>query len=293
MVRVRGSPYSFKVEVPMPQVPVRAVLLSLAVAFPALAADEAPQAVPLAQPLPAAEETPGFQAVRPLTEGEAAPAPAPVPVPAPVAAAPAVNVPAPVVVPAPVAPPPAPPPPPAVEKGSSVPSLLVQGGIAAMMAALGGMVAGLAGVASARASRRAEDTARRKAAAAGLAVELEARMQAFEAVPVPPNAEAGVSFVSAVTALADLDYAWSAAQGALHLLPERLTAPLAVHYAAVNHVARFIKGQSFAAGLRMLQANRIGGAPSPDAATMREAHVELAAAFRGLDKLVLGLKGLA
>jgi len=58
-------------------------------------------------------------------------------------------------------------------------------------------------------------------------------------------------------------------------------------------VAKFIKGQSFAAGLRMLQANRIGGHPCPDAGIMREAHVELAAAFRGLDKIVLGLKSVS
>ena len=113
---------------------------------------------------------------------------------------------------------------------------------------------------------------------------------AFEAVPVPPNAEAGVSFVSAVIALAQLDYGWRAVQGSLHLLPEKLAGHLSVHYAAVHHVANFVKGQSFAAALRMLQANRIGGHPCPDPAAMREAHVELAAAFRGVDKIIQGLK---
>lgn len=273
---------------------VLALLASLGLATPVWAADEAPPATPLAQPVPPAEETPGFQAVRPLAGGEvpapaqanaAAPA-APEPPPAPVKLAPppppAAVIPPP---PAPATPPPA--------TGPSLLPRLAEGGAAGLLVALGGLVAGLVGTAASAATRRGEEAARRKAAASALVIELEARIQAFEAVPVPPNVEAGVSFVSAVVALADLDYGWRAAQGTLHLLPERLTSHLAVHYAAVNHVAKFVKGQSFAAGLRMLQANRIGGHPCPDAGTMREAHVEMAAAFRGLDKIVMGLKAQA
>lgn len=171
--------------------------------------------------------------------------------------------------------------------------MVAQAGIAALMIAIGAMVAGLVGIAAANSGRRRDEALRRKSAAATLVIELEARIQAFEAVPVPPNADAGVSFVSATVALADLDYGWRAVQGTLYLLPERLAGHLAVHYAAVHHVAKFIKGQSFAAGLRMLQANRIGGHPCPDAGIMREAHVELAAAFRGLDKIVMGLKSVS
>ncbi len=269
---------------------VAAFLLSLACAAPVLAADEGPAPAPLVQPLPSAplspaEETPGFQAVRPLPGAEApAPAAAAVTAPPP-APAPAPAVPA-------MAPPPPPPPPPVATPAteSGLLPLLAQSGVAALMIALGALVAGLVGIATTNAGRRRDEANRRKSAAATLVIELEARIQAFEAVPVPPNAEAGVSFVSAVVALADLDYGWRAVQGALYLLPERLAGHLAVHYAAVHHVAKFIKGQSFAAGLRMLQANRIGGHPCPDAGTMREAHVELAAAFRGLDKIVMGLK---
>ncbi|WP_235062833.1 hypothetical protein [Paramagnetospirillum caucaseum] len=271
---------------------VAAFVLSLACAAPVLAADEGPAPAPLVQPLPPAEETPGFQAVRPLpaAESPAAPvaapavaAPPPPPVAAPVPAAPAMASPPPMPVP--------PPPPPSSEPGLL--PLLVQGGVAALMIAVGALVAGLVGIAAAAAGRRRDEAGRRKSAAATLVIELEARIQAFEAVPVPPNAEAGVSFVSAVVALADLDYGWRAVQASLYLLPERLAGHLAVHYAAVHHVGNFIKGQSFAAGLRMLQANRIGGHPCPDAGTMREAHVELAAAFRGLDKIVMGLKSIS
>ena len=82
-------------------------------------------------------------------------------------------------------------------------------------------------------------------------------------------------------------------QTSLHLLPEKAAGHLSIHYAAVHHVANFVKGQSFAAALRMLQANRIGGHPCPDPAAMREAHVELAAAFRGVDKIIQGLKSTA
>jgi hypothetical protein len=281
----------------MKSLAVAAFVLSLACVAPALAADEAPAPapMPLVQPLPPAEETPGFQAVRPLAGAEA-PAQAVVP---PVAVAP--PPPVPMVVPAPVAAPaPAPaappamlPPPPSlpqVEAGLT--SLLVQGGLAALLIVIGALVAGFVGISIANAGRRGDEARRRKATTSTLIIELEARIQAFESVPVPPNAEAGVSFVSAVAALAGLDYGWRAAQGSLHLLPERLSGSLAVHYAAVNHVAMFVKAQSFAAGLRMLQANRMGGHPCPDAGTMREAHVELAAAFRGLDKIVMGLRAV-
>ncbi|KIL99813.1 Ferric siderophore transport system periplasmic binding protein TonB [Paramagnetospirillum magnetotacticum MS-1] len=259
--------------------------------MPVLAADEGPAPMPLVQPVPPpsqapAEETPGFQAVRPLPGAEA---PAPVAPPAPVVAPAPMPPPlAPVAQPAPVAPAPT-----MSSPESGLPALLVQGGAAALMIAIGALVAGLVGNATAGAARRREEAIRRKSAAATLVIELEARIQAFEAVPVPPNADAGVSFVSALVALADLDYGWKAAQGALYLLPERLAGHLAVHYAAVHHVAKFIKGQSFAAGLRMLQANRIGGHPCPDAGIMREAHVELAAAFRGLDKIVMGLRSVS
>jgi hypothetical protein len=283
---------------------VAALVVSLSCAPPALAADEGQGPMPLVQPLPAPssapapasvpdEETPGFQAVRPLPGAEASvPAAAPAPV-APVAPAAPVAVPAPLPVAPAMAPSPSPAPaPPAAPAAGSggLPTLLVQAGVAALMIAIGALVAGLVGNATAAASRRREEAIRRKSAAATLVIELEARIQAFEAVPVPPNADAGVSFVSATVALADLDYGWKVVQGALYLLPERLAGHLAVHYAAVHHVANFIKGQSFAAGLRMLQANRIGGHPCPDAGIMREAHVELAAAFRGLDKIVMGLR---
>lgn len=269
---------------------VAALAVSLACAAPALAADEGPAPVPLVQPLPPAEETPGFQAVRPLPAAEspapvtvpasvAAPAPAPAPLPVPAAVSAPVTAFSPSAATAPAEP-------------GAMP-LLIQAGAAALLIAAGALVAGLVGIAVANSGRRREEALRRKSAAATLVIELEARIQAFEAVPVPPNAEAGVSFVSAVIALADLDYGWRAVQASLYLLPERQAGHLAVHYAAVHHVAKFIKGQSLAAGLRMMQANRIGGHPCPDAGTMREAHVELAAAFRGLDKIVLGLKSVS
>ena len=162
--------------------------------------------------------------------------------------------------------------------------------IGAVLLVVGAALAGLIGSLTVGMIHGRETRRRRHSVAVTLAVELEARRQAFEAVPVPPNAEAGVSFVSAVTALAGLDHGWRAMQSSLNLLPEKLAGHLAVHYAAVHHVANFVKGQSIAAGLRMLQANRMGGHPCPDAAVMREAHVELAAAFRGVDKIVQGLK---
>ena len=257
-------------------------------AVPALAADDGQaQGQTLSQPLPLAspaaqpvEETPGFQAVRPLDPPPAAaPAPAPAPVVAPVPAAPP-----------PVGSAPAPieavPPPALSGDGFTLPA----GWVAALMLVLGAAIAGGIGLMVVSISHGRDVARRRHAACITLALELESRRVAFEAVPVPPNAEAGVSFVSAVTALAKLDYGWQAVQGSLHLLPEKLAGHLSVHYAAVHHVANFVKGQSMAAALRMLQANRIGGNPSPDPAAMREAHVELAAAFRGVDKIIQGLK---
>lgn len=260
-------------------------------AIPALAADEG-QGQALSQPLPLTgtaqpptEETPGFQAVRPVDA--AAPGPMVVP-PPPVAA-----VPPPPEPPVVVAPPPAAEPPP-VAAVAAIPAAdgltMPAGWLAALMLVLGAGIAGGCGIVTVNATHRRDLTRRRQATTATLSLELEARRQAFEAVPVPPNAEAGVSFVSAVTALANLDHGWRAVQGSLHLLPEKLAGHLSVHYAAVHHVANFVKGQSFAAALRMLQANRIGGHPCPDPAAMREAHVELAAAFRGVDKIIQGLK---
>lgn len=177
--------------------------------------------------------------------------------------------------------------------GSSIESLPPPAGwLQALMLLVGALIAGLIGMAVAVTLQGRDLSRRRRAIAATLAIELEARRQAFAAVPSPPNAEAGVSFVSAVAALADFDCGWRSAQGSLYLLPDKLAGHLSVHYGAVHHVAAFVKGQSFAAALRMLQANRIGGHPCPDAGAMREAHVELAAAFRGVDKLLLGLKSL-
>jgi len=262
----------------------------------ALAADEGqPQA--LSQPLPLVgvtpppvEETPGFQAVRPLVAPEPAPAPQPLPPPVAAVASPVVPpAPAPAPAPAPdiiAAPTMAAPPPAAAAGGLSLPA----GWVAALMLVLGAVIAGGCGLVTVNVTQSRDLARRRQAAAATLSLELEARRVAFEAVPVPPNAEAGVSFVSAVIALAQLDSGWRVVQGSLHLLPEKLAGHLSVHYAAVHHVANFVKGQSLAAALRMLQANRIGGHPCPDPAAMREAHVELAAAFRGVDKIILALK---
>ncbi|MDO8608333.1 MAG: hypothetical protein Q7R40_17500 [Phaeospirillum sp.] len=282
---------------------ILALILNGAIA--AQAADDAPtqgqslsQPLPLtgAAPAPPTEETPGFQAVRPVD----APVPAampPVPAtppPAILQAPPAAAVQPPPPAPAPAAPAPAAPAPAAEPPaaglmdglGLSLPAALVS----ALMLVLGAAIAGGCGLLMINVTQGRDLIRRRRATTSTLFLELESRRVAFEAVPVPPNAEAGVSFVSAVTALAQLDYGWRAVQGSLHLLPEKLAGHLSVHYAAVHHVANFVKGQSLAAALRMLQANRIGGYPCPDPAAMREAHVELAAAFRGLDKIIQGLK---
>jgi hypothetical protein len=277
---------------------------ALLAAVPANAADDGPLPGPaLSQPLPGvaanpppAEETPGFQAVRPVAPpaaetvsppaqplpAPAAPPAAPAPVAAePVSASPAVAAP----VPGGAAP--------SFSLGLTEGLILLAGVLAALMLVLGAAIAGQVGTSMANAHARREQTQRRLAAATALTLELEARRQAFEAVPVPPNAEAGVSFVSAVLALAEMDWGWRMAQSSLHLLPEKLAGHLLVHYSAVHHVAGFVKGLSVANALRMMQANRIGGHPCPDPAAMREAHVELAAAFRGVDKLIQGLKNAA
>lgn len=247
------------------------------------------EAVP---PVPAAdkplldEPSPNFQPLRPAepeanapaAEPQAQPAPIPAPLPPqqPMAAPKAAEQ-----VPMPAEP--APPPPPAEP-------LVVTAGLPTwalgVLVLLGAFLAAMFGIVTALLMRKAENTARRRAVAATLATELDTRLLAFEAVPLPPNIEAGVSFVSSVTSLANIEAGFRSVQGNLHLLPEKLAAHVSVHYAAVQRVSDFVKGQSLAAAVRMLQANRIGGHPCPDAGTMRDAHVELTAAFRGLDKLV-------
>ena len=72
----------------------------------------------------------------------------------------------------------------------------------------------------------------------------------------------------------------------MHLLPGKVALQITQHYAAVRRIATFVKGQSLAAAVRMLQANRMGGHPCPDAAAMREAHVDLVTAFNNVDKVV-------
>jgi hypothetical protein len=267
-----------------------ALVPALFLAGAALAADEP---AGLTQPLPAAatpapvEETPGFQAVRPLPgnalpgnalPGNALPGNALSGNPAQPAAAPAE------IVALPPAADPAP--------GPGASSDHASGWGDGLLVMAGGLVSGLIGLGTVLLIQRRNEDRQRRSVAATLAIEIESRRQAFETVPAPPNAEAGVSFVSAVSALAGLDCGWRAAQSGLYLLPDKLAGHLAVHYGAVQHVAEFVKGQSIAAALRMLQANRIGGHPCPDAGAMREAHVELAAAFRGIDKLILALKSL-
>lgn len=234
------------------------------------------------------EPSPGFQPLRPAEAEAPAPpraasAPAPEPLPhAPVQAAP-------------------PPPPPAAVATPAPPLMTEPPPTAAdalplwalgILVLLGAFLAALFGILTALLMGRSETRARRRAVAATLATELETRRLAFEAVPLPPNAEAGVSFVSSVTSLSGIDAGFRSVQGNVHLLPEKLAAHVSVHYAAVQRVSDFVKGQSLAAAVRMLQANRIGGHPCPDAGTMREAHVELGAAFRGVDKLAQMLRGL-
>lgn len=251
--------------------------------------EAAPQVPPADKPL-LEEPSPGFQPMRPAeTETPAQPpaTAAPEPVPhAPVQAAPPPP-PAPVAAPQPSPVPPMaaePPPPPAAD---ALPLWAL-----GILVLLGAFLAALFGILTALLMGRSETRARRRAVAATLATELETRRLAFEAVPLPPNAEAGVSFVSSVTSLSGIDAGFRSVQGNVHLLPEKLAAHVSVHYAAVQRVSDFVKGQSLAAAVRMLQANRLGGHPCPDAGTMREAHVELGAAFRGVDKLTQMLRAL-
>mgnify|MGYP000994320060 CR=1 FL=1 len=257
--------------------------VALALATPARA--QAPEPAVPSDPLPVQEPAPEFQPVRPVDEPANPPepaAPAPMPAPLPTAAPTAAEIPA-------AAPPP-----------TEMPPLAVAAPLAALPAwamsvvlLVGAFLAGLFGVLTAAQMRRGEAARRRRAVAITIATELETRLQAFEAVPLPPNAEAGVFFVSAITSLAGIDAGFRAAQADLHLLPGKLASHISVHYAAVQRVADFVKGQSLAAAIRMMQANRMGGYPCPDAGTMREAHVELGAAFRGLDKLVAALRAAA
>lgn len=236
-----------------------------------------PIVAPSAEPLPVEEPAPEFQPVRPVDEPAPQPEPEPAPsVPPPVSAPAEPAPPVPVTVPVPV-------PVPAADPG--LPAWAMS-----LVLLAGAFLAGLFGVMTAALLRRSEASRRRRAVAATLATELETRLQAFDAVPLPPNAEAGVFFVSAVISLAGIDAGFRAAQADLHLLPGKLASHISVHYAAVRRVADFVKGQSLAAAVRMMQANRMGGHPCPDAGTMREAHVELGAAFRGLDKLVAALR---
>ena len=149
------------------------------------------------------------------------------------------------------------------------------------------------GMMTVRRWRRSDRKQRQQATAAVLAMELETRRQAFDVVPMPPGAEAGMSFVSSVMALSKMEHGYHAVMVNLHLLPQRLAASVTVHYAAVQRTAAFTHSQSLAAGLRMLQANRIGGNPCPDANTMRSIHQELETAFQGIDKIIQSLKAIA
>jgi hypothetical protein len=266
---------------------IRAVAFAvlLAAAQPAFAQDSVSQpAVP--------EETPGFQAIRPAPD--AAPAE-----PAPVLAPPPPAEPAPAPPPAPAMPAPEPAPPPSTPSATApdssaweIPSSLPVWA-SGILVLCGALLAGLFGAAVSRSIRQSELALRRQAVAASLAAELETRKLAFDAVPLPPNVEAGVSFVSSVMSLAGIDAAFRSAQSDLFLLPATTASHLSVHYAAVQRVADFVKGQSLAAAVRMLQANRLGGHPCPDAGAMRDAHVEMSAAFRGVDKLIANLKNFA
>lgn len=254
------------------------------IAAPAWA--QAPQpVVPPESAVPAVEEErPDFQPLRPA-EGEDK---APVGTAEPIPVAPPVAVPAPVVAPPPVVPVVAQPVVAETPPSSAPPVWALVGAVL-----LGAVLAMLGGALTLRSLRRGEQAAQRRAVAASLATELDTRRLAFEAVPLPPNVDAGVSFVSSVISMAGIDCAFRAAQGQLFLFSPHLAANISVHYAAVQRVADFVKGQSMAAAVRMLQANRLGGHPCPDAGAMREAHVELAAAFRGLDKVILSLRAQA
>lgn len=261
-------------------------LAFLLIAAPALAQAPVPVAAPPQDKPAVEEERPDFQPLRPVEPDEpAAPVIAPAPPPVGPMAAPA----------QPSAPQPQPPmvvQAPVIETAQPAAAVLLPVWAMALLLVAGAMLAALFGITAARSMRRAELAERRRATAACLAAELETRRLAFDAVPLPPNVDAGVSFVSAVISMAGIDCAFRTAQGSLFLLSPQLAAHITVHYAAVQRVADFVKGQSLAAAVRMLQANRLGGHPCPDAGAMREAHVELAAAFRGLDKVILSLNAL-
>lgn len=242
------------------------------------------------------DPSPNFQPIRPA-EPEAQPNATPGPAQPNAMPGPAQPTPAPV--PAQPAPVPAPPPaetapsPMAVPVPADIPPAAVSGlplWALGVLVLAGAFLAGLFGILAAVLMRSSERRERRRAVAAILATELETRRLAFDAVPLPPNAEAGVSFVSSVTSLAGIDAGFRSVQGQVHLLPEKLAAHVSVHYAAVQRVSDFVKGQSLAAAVRMLQANRLGGHPCPDAGAMRDAHEELGAAFRGVEKLVQSLR---
>lgn len=267
-------------------------LAFLLIAGPVWAQTPMPLAAPIQDKPAVEEEHPDFQPLRPAEPEDVAPAPVLVPAPVPALAVPA-RTPVPAPVSAISAPPPAALPTAVVMAPAEVSSMPVLPVWAvALLLVIGAMLSGLLGVMAAQSMRRAELTERRRSVAASLATELETRRLAFDAVPLPPNVDAGVSFVSAVISMAGIDCAFRSAQSSLFLLAPQLAANVSVHYAAVQRVADFVKGQSMAAAVRMLQANRLGGHPCPDAGAMREAHVEMAAAFRGLDKVILSLRAL-
>lgn len=295
MLRSRGSPHMLR--------PTLVAVLIATSVVPALAQQPInllPPRETIQPPVPAAEKplleepAPNFQPMR-LVEPEALPA-TPAPVQAPAAAEPAPVVPAappaePVT--APVTPPVSVP---AAPISADGPPVALTGGFPAwalgVLVLAGAFLAALFGILTALLLRRGEGRERRRAVAATLATELETRRLAYESVPLPPNAEAGVSFVSSVTSLAGIDTGFRAVQSNIHLLPPKVAANVSVHYAAVQRVSDFVKGQSLAAAVRMLQANRLGGHPCPDAGAMRDAHEELGAAFRGVDKLAQALRAL-
>lgn len=251
--------------------------------------EAAPQ-VPAADKPLLEEPSPSFQPIRPAEQGaeQTTPAPEAQPQPQPQIQPPQEQHPKPPVVVAPAMESAAP----AVAEPVPVhvPPVGLPGWAVGVLVLAGAFLAGLFGILTAAQMRRAEMRDRRRAVAATLATELETRRLAFDSVPLPPNAEAGVSFVSSVTSLAGIDAGFRSVQGQIHLLPEKLAAHVSVHYAAVQRVSDFVKGQSLAAAVRMLQANRLGGHPCPDAGAMRDAHEELGAAFRGVEKLVQGLR---
>jgi hypothetical protein len=251
--------------------------------LPPPAREAAPgMSAPIGEKPPVDEPAPNFEPIRPA-QPEPVPAPALLPM---VQSAPA-TVPAPVVPSAPASEPL-----PLAEAVATAQSAVPVWAVAVLILS-GAFLAGLFGILTAGAQRRGELRTRCRSVSTTLATELETRRLAFESVPQPPNAEAGVSFVSSLTSLAGIDCGFRGAQFDIHLLPEKLASHVSVHYAAVQRVADFVKGQSLAAAVRMLQANRLGGHPCPDAGAMREAHVELAAAFRGIDKLIGALRGLS